>query len=232
MSHDPHSVNHLGSVDQRVGRPGDRRTAVLLKLLLSVLEFLLQRFDPSQQVLGRRLHRDGEFLDDRLGVSDLFECPGAGECRDPPYALGHRFFGDDAAEANLAGVREVSAATQFGAEFTHLHHSHIVGVLFAEQGHCSGLASVFQGHDLRRDRGTFGHTGIDFVFDATDLLGRHGLFVCEVEPKSVAFDLRAALHGVLAEHNVQRVMQQVCGRVGSANARPSLGVDTGGELVA
>ena len=40
------------------------------------------------------------------------------------------------------------------------------------------------------------------------------------------------MHGVLAEHNVQGVMQQVCGRVGSANARPSPGVDTGSELVA
>ena len=209
MSHDPHSVDHLGSGEQRVGRSGDCRSAVLLKLFLSVLELLLQRLDPSQQVLCRSLHRNGEFLDDRLGVADLFERPGTGECRDPSYALGHRFFGDDTAEANLAGIREVSASAQFGAEFAHPHHSHVVGVLLAEQGHRPGLAGVFQRHDLGRDRGTFSHAGIDFVLNAADLIGRHRLFVSEVEPKGVTFDLRTALHGVLAEHNVQGVMQKV-----------------------
>ena len=58
----------------------------------------------------------------------------------------------------------------------------------------------------------------DVVLDGRQLVGFDWRGIAEIEPQPIVLDLRAHLMGVLAEVFLQGVVQDVCGRVGAANA--------------
>ena len=73
-----------------------------------------------------------------------------------------------------------------------------VAVLFAEEHRGAGLAGFFKRQDF-----------VDEVFDAGDLLGRHGLAVGEVEAQLGRGDEGALLFDVLAEDLTQGLLEKV-----------------------
>ncbi|OPZ06361.1 MAG: hypothetical protein BWZ09_00430 [Alphaproteobacteria bacterium ADurb.BinA305] len=92
-------------------------------------------------------------------------------------------------------------------------HTHLVGVLLAEQHHRARLLRRLQRHHLGLRGGVGEDLAVDDLLDLADLLGAHRRGVGEVEAGLVGIDQRALLLHVGAKHFPQRLVHQVGDRV-------------------
>ena len=117
-------------------------------------------------------------------------------------------FAEDLEGADVARAHDVRAAAELDGVADRLNADD-VAVLFAEEHRGAGLAGFFK----RQDFGLRGRVGedllVDEVFDAGDLLGRHGLAVGEVKAQLGRGDEGALLFDVLAEDLTQGLLEKV-----------------------
>ncbi|EKD50380.1 MAG: hypothetical protein ACD_62C00557G0001 [uncultured bacterium] len=93
----------------------------------------------------------------------------------PAHARGDTAFRQNAERTNLAGVMQMSPATEFSGDRTHLNHAHHVIVLVAKksQGSLSHSLIVFEG--LFSDGYVLQNHLVDFIFDGTQSIRTNGL---------------------------------------------------------
>ena len=150
-------------------------------------------------------------------------CYGRDASRAGRYAL----FADDLERADLARVVQVRAAAEFLAEIADRDHPNHIGILLAEEHHGARLAGLGQRHVGATYRRTSEDPEVDFPLDLLEFLGLHSFGVREVEPQQVVVHFRALLLGMFAELGLQRMVQEVGGRMGAADPLPPAGIDLG-----
>ena len=158
----------------------------------------------------------GEELQEvRIGLGGVvgFE---TGDGFDAAHASGDGSFGDEAEEADFAGVAGVGATAEFHAPTIErmrfaadLHDADVLGVFFAKELHDSavrlrlGVGHFGPGNDV------VGHDAlVDEFFDVGELRGGQSGAV-EVKGELVRRDVAAFLRGVLAHDLVKCPMQDV-----------------------
>ena len=100
----------------------------------------------------------------------------------------------------------------------HRHDAHLVAVFLAEQRARAGLLGVVERHQPRLDRRVLQHDVVGDVLDLRSIsCGGDRLGVDEVEAQAVGRDQRALLRDVIAEHQAQRLVQQVRRRMVGAD---------------
>ena len=101
-------------------------------------------------------------------------------------------------------------------DLPHADDAHLVAVFLAEEGARSGFARVVEAHQPRRHLGVLQHDAIGDVLDRGQFVGRDRLRMGEVEAQPLGRDERALLRDMVAEHEPQRLVQDVgCGMVGA-----------------
>ena len=83
------------------------------------------------------------------------------------------------------------------------------------------------GNCVQLDRLGSQHALVDFVFDLCQRLAIDRRRIGEIEPQPIVVDFRALLLGVLAQVLLQRVVQNVRGRMRPANAGAPVDIDSG-----
>ncbi len=140
------------------------------------------------------------------------------------HAARHGGLGDDLHETDFAGVGHMGAAAEFDAEPRHRHHAHALAVLLAEEGHGPSSESFVNGHLVRLGAGGVERLVVHEPFDLRELLGLDGREVGEVEAQALIVHDAARLLHMGAQHFAEGRVEQVRGRVVSADARAALGV--------
>ncbi len=131
----------------------------------------------------------------------------------------------DAERADVAAVAHVRATAEFLAELTHLQRAHRVAVFLPEErDEPLGACLVELLHD-GADFVGLQDLRVDFVFDALQLLRGRLLGLRVVEAKTIGRHLGAGLAHVVAEHLLQRRVQQVGRRVVALGRAPRRFVD-------
>ena len=151
--------------------------------------------------------------------------PLAGYSCDATDARSDRFFGDHAAQTDLARAGEVRSTAEFLAELAHRDHADDVGVFLTEQRHRPSGLGLFDLHVVDRDRGRLDDAFVDDLFDVLEFISGHRCSMREVEPQLIIVDFGSALGGVVADDAMQSVMQDVRGGVSPANPGPAIGID-------
>ena len=148
------------------------------------------------------------------------------------HASGDGSFGDEAEEADLAGVAGVGTAAEFHAPTIErmrfaadLDDADVLGVFFAEELHDAlVLLRLFVRH-LAPGNDVVGDDAlVDEFFDVGELRGGQSGAV-EVKGELVRRDVGAFLRGVLADDLMQRPMQDVRDGVMALNGVTTCGID-------
>ena len=106
---------------------------------------------------------------------------------------------------------------------THGEHAHLVAILFAEQGFCTGGDGLVGRQQAGGGIGILADDGVDLDLDRCQLFRRHRLWVREVEAQALGGDQRAPLADMAAQNALERGMQQMGRRmVGARGAAPFL----------
>ena len=101
------------------------------------------------------------------------------------------------------------AAAELAGEAVHLDDAHDVAVLLAEEHHRAELARLVDRRQERAHRPVLEDALVDDLLDALALLPRERLRVREVEAELVGPNGRARLAHVVAEHVLERLVQEV-----------------------
>ena len=113
-------------------------------------------------------------------------------------------------------------------DLPHADDPDLVAVFLAEERARPGFARVVEAHQPRRHVGVLQHDAIGDVLDRGQLVGRDRLRMGEVEAQPLGRDERALLRDVVAEHEAQRLVQDVGRRMVGARRGPRRVID--GEL--
>jgi hypothetical protein len=132
---------------------------------------------------------------------------------------------EDLAVANDAGAGDVGAAAEFLAEVADGDDADVVLVLLAEEGHGAGGAGVLEGHDFRLDGLVAADVVVHEALDVLQAGGVDALEVGKVEAQAIRRDERARLVHVIAQHVLQRALEEVGRGVVVLDARAAVGVD-------
>src|SRR5579864_6389432 len=192
---------------------------------------LLQLRDPRLELGDRhsqKLRRAGEF---RFLLLHVLERALPGDGLDAANAGRDPAFGDDLEKPDVAGARNVRAATEL-ARAADVEDAHLVAVFFAEQHDGARLLRLGDRHRARGNRVVVEDFRIDDRFDAPNVLAGERRVVREVEPRLVRIDQRALLLDVRTEHLAQRLVHQVRRRVVAHRAPARLVVDARRNAIA
>ena len=144
---------------------------------------------------------------------------------DPADTGGYGCLALDAEGTDLSGVIHMGAAAEFHGHTAHFHHADHVAVLLAEHGHSALLLGLLDGQHLRHHRDTIQNGVVDQLIHLCQLLRGDGLEVGEVEPQTVRLHQRTGLMDMVAQHLLQRRIQQMGSAVGAANTLAALRVN-------
>ena len=112
-------------------------------------------------------------------------------------------------------------AERVASTLAHGYDAHLVAILLAEQGARPGFARIVHPHHAGDDLAVLQHDVVGDVLDALQFLRRDRLGVREIEAQALRRDQRATLGNVIAEHEAQRLVQQMGRRmVGADRAAP------------
>ena len=131
---------------------------------------------------------------------------------------GDAFFDHQFETFHVRRIGHVRAAAEFLAVVADRDHADRVGVLFAEQHHRAGRSGFGQRNGLPSDCGFLFDFRHHVAFDLGQDVIVDRLLVGEIKSQSIFFDLAALLLGVVADVQMQGVVQQVCRRVARASA--------------
>ena len=180
----------------------------LFELLFEGLDVGHHVVDLGRQVAGLDVEAEGGLAEEGGVLLGFGKGVHARDGLDAADAGGNARFAEDLEGADVARAHDVRAAAELDGVADRLNADD-VAVLFAEEHRGAGLAGFFK----RQDFGLRGRVGedllVDEVFDAGDLLGRHGLAVGEVEAQLGRGDEGALLFDVLAEDLTQGLLEKV-----------------------
>ena len=91
----------------------------------------------------------------------------------------------------------------------HRDDAHFVAVFLTEQSAGAGRARIVEAHQPRRHLGVFQHHTIGDVLDLFKFGPRDRLRMGDVEAEPLGGDQRALLRDMIAEHDAQRLVQEV-----------------------
>ena len=133
--------------------------------------------------------------------------------------------------AKLTRVMRVRPAAQLPRVVADRDDTYLVAVLFAEHHDRTHLTRLVHGHDFPVDGQVVHAAIVDDVHHRLELRRVQTAGMVEVEAQLVRADVRALLAGGLAEHVLQRAMQQMGGRVMPTRAIAARDVNFGaGQL--
>ena len=203
-------ANHDSRGEQVVRRHlGRGLRSLLARLLLEGFQFLLKRVDTLGRLRRGNSERPRDFSEDRFFRLDEVERRLTRERGDPAGSCRDRLLADDAHEANLAGVGQMRSAAKLAREVPHLDHSDVVGILLAEQGHCAERPGLLDRHDGPVNVGRFEDSLVDGFLDLLEPFLANRLGVREVESEPVGLDAASRLLGMLAEVDMEGVVEHV-----------------------
>jgi hypothetical protein len=107
----------------------------------------------------------------------------------------------------------------------HRHDANLVAVLFAEQRTRTRLLGVLDAHQAGFDRRILQHDVVGDVLDLRHFLRRDRLGVRRSRSAAGRRDQRALLRDVIAEHQAQRLVQQMRRRMVRADRRAARVID-------
>ena len=117
--------------------------------------------------------------------------------------------GNDLEEADLTGSLSVDTTTEL-ARRAETNHAHLVAILLTEEGDGTKFLGLVEGHiTVLIQRNILTDHLIHHALYLTDLLVCHLLEVREVEAQGVRTDIRSLLLYMVAEHLLQRIVEQV-----------------------
>ncbi len=126
----------------------------------------------------------------------------------------------------------MAPAAKLVADAAHPHGAHVFRVLLAEERHGASGARLVKRFLRKRHRDILADVFIYQAFDIFQALALDALEVREVEAQPVRPDPGAGLVHVVAEHILERRLQQVRGRVVIFSVAALVGVDARGHFVA
>ena len=200
---------HLdGLFKERVAHAAGHLALELFELLFEGLDVGHHVVDLGRQVAGLDVEAEGGLAEEGGVLLGFGKGVHARDGLDAADAGGNARFAEDLEGADVARAHDVRAAAELDGVADRLNADD-VAVLFAEEHRGAGLAGFFK----RQDFGLRGRVGedllVDEVFDAGDLLGRHGLAVGEVKAQLGRGDEGALLFDVLAEDLTQGLLEKV-----------------------
>ena len=123
------------------------------------------------------------------------------------------------AAAEFAGLADVKDAHRFA-------------VALAEEHDGAGVLGFLNRKNARRNRNVAQNFSVDDAFDFSDLFGRNGLRVGEVEARRFRSNERALLGNLVAEHRAQRKVHEVSDGVVAFSGAAAGFINVKVELVA
>ncbi len=202
---------HARGGQRHPGAPAPRLQAAPLQL--GVAELLLQLVDPLLRLAQAPLQVGPGRLRRRLPPLQLVLRRLARHQVDPAQPGADAPLGTDQHHPHLGRALEVGAAAQLAGPVAEADHPDDVAVLLAEERHRArgtGLGDRPVA-DVERQRGA--HLLVHQPADPLQLVRRQGAVEGEVEGRVVRPDVRAALEGGVAQHGVERLVEEVGGRV-------------------
>src|SRR5215207_2099313 len=132
---------------------------------------------------------------------------------DPPNSGAHRALGEDHERPDLRRRANVSAATELARKTGDLDHADDLRVLLSEEHHRAEVASLVDRREERMHRQVLEDPLVHDFLDPLALLRSQRLGMSEVEAELVRANRRPSLANVVAEHLLERLVQEVRGRV-------------------
>src|SRR5436190_1559287 len=159
-----------------------------------------------------------------------------GQRLDAAHARSDRALADDGDQADVAGAPHVGAAAKLdrpaecvaallARALAHRDDADLIAILLAEQGAGASLARLVHRHQARGDLVILQHHLVGDVLNTRKLFRTDRLRMHEVEAQPVRRHQRAALGDMVAEHQAQRLVQQVRRRVMGADRAAPVMVD-------
>ena len=226
------AAHGLGGRHDLLGLAQRRLGLELLHGLTQLLHLVGLLLHALQNAAGRGLEELGGLQQRGAAVAGLLQRHLAGGGLDTADAGGHAALGLDAEHTGLSGVVQMGTAAQLHGELAHGHHAHGLAVLLAEGSHGAPGLGLRQRQLLGGDGQAVQHRVVHQILHLQDLLGGDGLKVGKVEAQTIRLHQRAGLMDVVAQHLLQRGIQQVGGGVGAAHGAAALRIDGGGNAVA
>ena len=145
-------------------------------------------------------------------------------------ARGHAALTGDFEEAHLARAMCVDTSTELTTG-TKAHHSHLVAILLAEEGDGSQFLGLLYGRITVLVQGeVLAYHVVDDTLYLPQFLGSHLLEMGEVETQDIGTDKGALLLHVVTQDLLQRVVQQVGGRMVGGTAVAPVYIHAGHEV--
>ena len=116
----------------------------------------------------------------------------------------------------------MGAAAELQAPAAHIHHTHDLAVLLAEQGRGMGFLGLFEAHFLRDDRVIGKDRTVHRLTHRIQLFRRGGGEVGKVKAEQIRIHEGAGLMHMLTKNLAQGFMQQVGRAVGAAEGRAAV----------
>ena len=116
-------------------------------------------------------------------------------------------------------------AAELHGHIAHLDHADNVAVLFAKHGDSALLLRFLDGQHLGHNGDAAQDRIVDESIDREQLLGRDGLKVREVEAQTVGLNQRTGLMHVVAEHRLERGVEQMRRGVAAADGHAALHIN-------
>ena len=132
---------------------------------------------------------------------------------DPARARADRAFREDRERADLRGPAHMRPSAQLTRVAGNLDHADLVAVLLAEEHHRPKLARFLDGRHECVHRQVLEDLLVHAAFDLGALLAGELVGMCEVEAQLVRPNGGPSLTDVVAEHVLQRLVQEMGGRV-------------------
>ncbi len=226
----------LGLGDEAVGDGGGLEAGELFGLGAEPFELGLEGFDACFELGGGGIEAVGDAEEAFLLFEEVGFCGASGDGLDATGTGGDGAFADDVDEADLAGVVDVGAAAEFGAEdvaiVADFDDADFAAVFVAEEGEGTGFDGLAVAGGAPLDFEVVADFFVGELLDFDEGLA-WGLFeVGEVESKPFGCDEGPLLANVGPEDGAQGGVEDVGAGVVACGAAPPVEVDGGGGALA
>src|SRR5580704_1956385 len=225
---------HDHGLGHQIARAAARRDSrlELVDLAAGVFRVREQLVDTRRDLERLRPQRRAGLAELALELAQIVERTRAGDRLDAAHALRAAGFRNNLEQPDVAGAPHVRAAAELERLVADADDANVVAVLLAEHRDGAALLGLLDRQDVDLALGVRADIGVDEILDLALLLVGHRREVREVEAQPIGRDQRAFLRDVVAEHVLERVVEQVRGRVVRADPLAARVVDVELDLVA
>ena len=220
-------LHRLGGGQELPGLAQRRLGLELLQRLTQLLHLVGLLLHPLQQPGGGGFQELGRPAQHALTALHGLQAQLAAGGLDAAHAGGDAALTLDAEGTGLGGVVHMGAAAELRGEVAHLYHPDGLAVLLTEHGHGALLFSLLDGQYLRHHGIALQNGVVHQFLHLPQLLRGDGLKVGEVEAQAVRLHQRARLMDVVAQHLLQRRIQQVGSAVSTLDGLAALHINGG-----